>query len=170
MKPIKLNLGGGNSKLDGYASVDLFAEGAEYRVDLTTFPWPFADKSVDAVAMLHFLEHVQDVERTVQEVHRILKTGGEFWVIVPHQKNPAAYDISHRSYFTCSTFHSIAGEIYYRFGGKRLFRTICFKMPLVNSRWIKWTPLDAISSRFPVFYEKFIPFAPAHIEWKGLAV
>ena len=170
MKPVKLNLGGGNQKLDGYDNVDLFAENPEHRVDLTAFPWPFADKSVDAVAMLHFLEHVEDLERTILEVHRILKLGGEFWVLVPHQKHPAAYDISHRNHFTCSTFHTIAGQAYYRFGGRRLFRTTFFKMPLVSWRWLKWTPLDVISSRFPVFYEKFIPFAPANIEWKGIAV
>ncbi len=167
---IKLNLGGGNQSMAGWETVDLFAANPNYRVDLLSLPWPFADKSVDAVAMFHFLEHVDDVEKTVQEVHRILKTGGEFWVIVPHVKNPAAWDISHRHFFSCVTFSTIAEKSYYRFGGKQLFQTSFFQMPVIQHRWIKWTPLDLISSRFPFFFEKFIPFAPAHIEWKGIAL
>jgi len=163
-------MGGGGLRLAGYATVDLFSNDADYRVDLLQFPWPFADKSVDAVAMFHFLEHVEELEKTILEVHRILKKGGEFWVIVPHARNPAAYDISHRYYFTCISFHTIAAQTWYRFGGKKLFQTTFFKMPVVNYRWLKWTPLDIISSRYPVFYEKFIPIAPAHIEWKGVAV
>ena len=167
---MKLNLGGGNLKLEGYASVDFYAETAEYRVDLTQFPWPFADGSVEAVAMFHVLEHVADMEKTVMEVRRILKTGGEFWVVVPHAKNPAAWDISHRHCLNSVTFSTITDQTWYRFNGKQLFKTVFFRMPLVNSRWIKWTPLDLISNHYPYFFEKFFPFAPAHIEWKGVAV
>lgn len=170
MSMVKLNLGGGNVKIDGYQNVDFYAEQADHRVDLAVFPWPFPDQSVDAVAMIHFLEHVEDLGRTLKEVHRILRTGGEFWVVVPHQRHPAAYDLSHKQYFTSTTFHTLAGQSYYLFGGKRMFRTILFKMPYLNCRWLKWTPLDCLSARFPVFCEKFIPFAPSHIEWKGLAV
>ncbi|HEY4953191.1 MAG TPA: methyltransferase domain-containing protein [Verrucomicrobiae bacterium] len=167
---LKLNLGGGEKAMPGWETVDLYSTNPRYKVDLSVFPWPFADKSVDAVAMFHFLEHLENVERTVQEVHRILKPGGEFWVIVPHAKNPTAWDISHRHCFSCVTFATIAGKSYYRFGGKQLFKTIFFRMPLIQHRWIKWTPLDLIAARFPVFFEKFIPFAPAHIEWKGMAL
>lgn len=167
---MKLNLGGGDQVLEGYTNVDFYAENPECRADLFRFPWPFPDKSVDAVCMFHFLEHVEELERTVMEVHRILKTGGEFWVIVPHAKNPAAFDISHRYFFTSVTFKTIAAQCFYRFGGKKLFRATYFKMPVINYRRLKWTPLDLLSSNFPVFFEKFMPFAPAHIEWKGIAV
>jgi SAM-dependent methyltransferase len=167
---LKLDLGGGNKRMPGWETVDLYAADPQFRVDLTKFPWPFKDQSVDAAAMFHFLEHVDDVEKTVAEVHRILKTGGEFWVIVPHARNPAAFDISHRHFFTCVSFMTIAQKSYYRFGGKQLFQTSFFRMPLINSRWVKWTPLDPIASRFPVFFEKFVPVAPAHIEWKGIAL
>jgi SAM-dependent methyltransferase len=167
---VKLDFGGGEKAMPGWETVDLYSKNPKYRIDLTKFPWPFEDQSVDAVAMFHFLEHVDDVERTVMEVHRILKQGGEFWVIVPHARNPAACDISHRHFFTCVTFMTISATCYYRFGGKQLFRTSFFKMPLVNCGWLKWTPLDPIARRFPVFFEKFVPIAPAHIEWKGIAV
>ena len=150
--------------------MDYFDEAADYKIDLFKFPWAFDDHSVDAMAMFHFLEHVEELEKTVQEVHRILKKGGEFWVVVPHARNSAAYDISHRWMFTSTTFATIAERKCYRFGGKQIFQTTSFKMPIINSKWVKWTPLDWISAKFPVFYEKFIPIAPAHIEWKGIAL
>ena len=167
---VKLNLGGGEQDMVGWETVDLFSSNPKYRIDLTKFPWPFADKSVDATAMFHVLEHVEDTEKTVMEVHRILKTGGEFWVVVPHAKNPAACDLSHRHFFTCVTFRNHTEQTWYRFGGKRLFQTVFFRMPLVNHRLLKWTPLDPIANNFPYFFEKFVPFAPAYIEWKGIAV
>jgi len=167
---MKLNLGGGHQSIAGYTNVDLYAAKPEDRVDLTKFPWPFPDHSVEAVAMFHFLEHVEELEKTVMEVHRILQQGGEFWVVVPHAKNPAAHDISHRYLFSSVTFETIAAECCYRFGGKRIFKTTYFKMPVVNFHWLQWTPLDLISTNYPQFFEKFFPFAPAHIEWKGIAV
>lgn len=157
---LKLNFGGGEQEMAGWETVDLFARNPNYRVDLTKFPWPFEDSSADAAAMFHFLEHVDDVEKTVQEVHRILKNGGEFWVIVPHAKNPCAHDISHRHFFTSVSFSTICDKTYYRFGGKQIFRTSYFRMPLLSRPLIKWTPLDPIANRFPYFFEKFLPFGP----------
>jgi predicted SAM-dependent methyltransferase len=73
---VKLDFGGGEKAMPGWETVDLYSKNPKYRIDLTKFPWPFEDQSVDAVAMFHFLEHVDDVERTVMEAHRILKKGG----------------------------------------------------------------------------------------------
>jgi SAM-dependent methyltransferase len=170
---MKLNLGGGNQNMPGWTSVDLFAEGAAIKADLFKFPWPWEDNSIEAVAMFHFLEHVEELERTIMEVHRILKPGGRFWVIVPHARNPAAHDIGHRFFFTCCTFQAIANdgtERYYQWGGKQIFATESFKMPVLQWKFIRWTPLDFISARWPVAYEKFIPIAPAWIEWVGRKV
>jgi len=52
--------------------------------DVRIFPWPLADNKYNLVYMSHILEHIP-WNRTLdalQEVHRILKTGGtvEIWV------------------------------------------------------------------------------------------
>lgn len=168
---MKLNLGSGDKRLAGYRSVDLFAAKVDQRADLFRFPWPWKTGSVDAIAMFHFLEHVPDLEQTLMECHRVLRRGGEFWVIVPHAFNPAAHDISHTRYFTAVTFQTIACRpCPYRWGGKQIFQTRQLRLQAFNSRMIKRTPLDWIASRWPVFWEKCIPIAPAHIEWKGIAV
>jgi SAM-dependent methyltransferase len=165
-----LNMGGGHEQLPGWQVVDLHSADPHLRIDLFNLPWPLESNSVDGIAMFHFLEHVPNLEATVVEVHRVLKGDGLFWVRVPHARHPAAYDISHRQFFTCTTFHTIADKCYYRFGGKQIFRTEAFRMQVLNFRWLRWTPLDWFASRFPVAYEKFCWIAPAEIEWRGRKV
>ena len=44
---IKLNLGSGNKRIDGYVNLDKFDTfNPEYVHDLETFPYPFKDKEV----------------------------------------------------------------------------------------------------------------------------
>jgi predicted SAM-dependent methyltransferase len=53
---MKLNLGCGLYKLDGFRNVDKFAAcDPNEVVDLEVFPWPWADDSVDEVVMSHVL-------------------------------------------------------------------------------------------------------------------
>lgn len=165
-----LNMGGGNEQLPGWKVVDLHSADPDLRIDLFKLPWQLESESVSGIAMFHFLEHVPDLEATLMEVHRVLKKDGLFWVRVPHARHPAAYDISHRQYFTCSTFHTIAAQCYYRFGGHQIFRTELFRMQVFNVPGLRWSPLDWIASRFPVAFEKFCWIAPAEIEWRGRKV
>ena len=81
----RLNLGCGDKKREGYTNVDLCGD-PDLTCDLNVFPWPFADNSVDEVFSEHFLEHVMDYEKTVWEMHRILKPGGLLHFKVPHFK------------------------------------------------------------------------------------
>ncbi len=44
---------------------------------------PFADSSFDTVLATEVLEHVPDVERTLAEIHRVLRPGGHLMATVP---------------------------------------------------------------------------------------
>ena len=50
---MKLNLAGGDKLVDGYTTVDLYDGNADQRVDLSQFPWPWPDESVDAILIEH---------------------------------------------------------------------------------------------------------------------
>ena len=52
-------------------------------VDLSKFPWPWADDSIDAIYSSHLLEHLPDTLATMRECHRILKVGGTMEAVVP---------------------------------------------------------------------------------------
>lgn len=56
--------------------------------------------TVDDVYSSHFVEHVSDVPRLLNELARVLKPGGRLAITVPHFSNPYFYsDISHKASF-----------------------------------------------------------------------
>lgn len=67
--------------------------------DLTEFPYPFKDNSVDAIYASHFAEHLDGYQRRdfMCECYRILKPGGKMRLIHPYYKSVrAVQDFSHK--------------------------------------------------------------------------
>jgi hypothetical protein len=107
---MKLDLGCGRLKLEGYIGVDS-APIPEVDVvhDLTIVPWPFADVSVDAVHSSHFFEHLTAPQRIamMHELHRIMKPGAEARIVTPYWNSVGAIQdpthqwppIAEQSYF-----------------------------------------------------------------------
>ncbi len=96
--PLKLNLGCGEERMPGFTGVDLHAPGADVRLDLLAFPWPWADESVDEIHCAHFVEHIPQEQRWpfFEECWRILKPDARMTVIVPSWKSERAYgDMTH---------------------------------------------------------------------------
>ena len=80
---MKLNLGCGHKKLPGFLNVDL--AGADCNVDLSVFPWPWADESVDYILASHILEHFskEDGDKFIEECYRVLRRNGAMHLAVP---------------------------------------------------------------------------------------
>jgi SAM-dependent methyltransferase len=84
-------------------------EGVDKIHDLTKFPYPFKDESVDAIFSSHFVEHLDGTERMqfFNECYRILKPGGKMRHLHPYYKSVRAVQdpthkwppISENSYF-----------------------------------------------------------------------
>lgn len=84
---LKLNLGCGKRKVDGFTGVDISSDcGADVVHDLFQFPWPFEDSSVDEVQSSHFLEHVPGRlrQRFFNELYRVMKPGATATFITPN--------------------------------------------------------------------------------------
>jgi SAM-dependent methyltransferase len=89
---MKLNLGCGQNKLDGYLNVDKYdACEPDQVADLEVMPWPFADDSADEIMLTHVLEHLgreTDVFLgIIKELYRVLKPGGQVQIRVPHPRS-----------------------------------------------------------------------------------
>jgi len=52
-------------------------------VDIERSRWPFQDASLDLVTALETVEHLNNIEYTISEVHRVLKQGGYFYITTP---------------------------------------------------------------------------------------
>ncbi len=75
-KVLKLDLGCGDNKRDGFFGIDIAKTKSTDMVrDLFKFPWPFEDNSVDEIFASHFFEHVPQKIRGkfMDEIYRILK-------------------------------------------------------------------------------------------------
>ncbi|AHF96473.1 Methyltransferase domain-containing protein [Desulfurella multipotens] len=89
---IKLNLGCGDKKLDGFVNVD-FVEAVNPDVvwDLEKVPWPFEDSSVDEILLNHVLEHLGQQTSVylsiIKEIWRICINGAIIHIRVPHPRH-----------------------------------------------------------------------------------
>jgi hypothetical protein len=97
--PLKLDLGCGKNKREGFVGVDSrqFA-GVDQVVDLRK-PWPWKDGSVSEAHSSHFVEHLTAPERIhfVNELYRVLAPGAKAQIIVPHWASARAYgDLTHQ--------------------------------------------------------------------------
>ena len=89
---MKLNLGCGFNKKDGFVNVDKFAAcGPDRVVDLEQFPWPFETSSVDEIHLIHVLEHLGAGTDLflgiIKELHRVCRPGAIVRIEVPHPRH-----------------------------------------------------------------------------------
>lgn len=97
-QPLKLDLGCGLRKQEGYKGVDLYAPGADFKVDLFKFPLPWKDNTVDEIWCSHFVEHIPRELRIpfFAECWRIMKLDAVMKIFVPSWKSERAFgDMTH---------------------------------------------------------------------------
>jgi SAM-dependent methyltransferase len=101
-----LDLGCGNKKRPNALGIDFNDRtAADVIHDLNQFPYPLEDGSFDEIYIDNTLEHLDDVIRVMEEVHRICKPQGMVKVIVPYFRSIWAFiDPTHRHFFTVNSF------------------------------------------------------------------
>ncbi len=64
------------------------------------------DKSVDEIHCRSVLEHIENFEKLMGEICRVLKNDGAAYIFVPHFSNPYYYsDYTHKRFFGLYTFY-----------------------------------------------------------------
>lgn len=83
-KVVRLNLGCGGKKKEGYTGVDIF-RGVNIEQMFSIDSIPYVDKSVTAIYSEHVLEHLtfKGTEVAIKEFYRVLKDGGELHLKIP---------------------------------------------------------------------------------------
>jgi len=110
-KAIKLDLGCGAKKKEGFIGIDRFDYSGKYD-DFICGEIPevlskFKDNSISEVHASHFIEHIPQskVITFMNEIYRILKTGGTFEIFVPPTTGRGAFcDPTHVSFWNDMSF------------------------------------------------------------------
>jgi SAM-dependent methyltransferase len=111
--PVRLHLGCGEVRYDGYVGVDIREDvHPDVVADLRTI-WPWPDSSVDEVVAEDVFEHLPDKLHSLRELYRVLRPNGRALIQVPDATTGAAFgDPTHVSFWTLESF----AEIYMRPG------------------------------------------------------
>jgi len=73
--------------------------------DLEKFPWPFKKNEFDVIIADNVLEHVSNLIKTMEEIHRISKKDSLIRINVPYFSFYGAYqDPTHKRFFSLKTF------------------------------------------------------------------
>lgn len=119
-KTVKIDIGCGDVQVRkdaGFLGLDIYDFGQEIIWDIEE-GLPFPDNSIDEIYTAHTLEHLDNVDATMNEMHRILKPGGKTHIIVPHKDHTGAYVLTHKTFFNEHTFEYMERDLY-RYGFKR---------------------------------------------------
>ena len=161
MQPRKLlDLGCGNKKRAGALGIDFNNRTAADLIhNLNVFPYPLESETFDEVYVDNCLEHLDDVIRVMEEIHRVLKPAGLVKVIVPYFRSTWAHiDPTHKHFFTVHSFayfdpdDLICQRYDYSLARFKVEKTV-FNETLAN-RWTKRLVLR-LANRWPSRYEYY---------------
>ena len=164
--PIKINLGAGTDYKPGYLGVDRQNWDGHIDIicDFEKDRLPFEDNSVDEVYCAHTLEHVSNPEIVIGEVHRILKKGGLFHILVPHYSHPSSHVCVHKNYWGINNKILFDGG-YHEFGK---WTSLEWDINFANSKGLKQKILKPFIKRYPSVYEghfaAIMPIADIHFK------
>ncbi|MFB6214017.1 MAG: methyltransferase domain-containing protein [Candidatus Nanohaloarchaea archaeon] len=140
----KVDLGCGEDDREGFVGVDIVdTEAADVVHDLDEFPYPFEDDRFGYILMSHVLEHLEDVVKVMEEVHRIGRDGAVVEIEVPYFTSRSAYgDPTHENFFTYDSFSHFVDEGPYSFYTDARFEMVERKIEMASY------PLGGLIERF----------------------
>lgn len=107
---MKLEIGGGKHKRGpDWTNIDREPT-ADILHDLTVYPWPLADDSVDEVCSSHCLEHLPYITPALREIARVCKIGAPVLLRLPHPFTQLAMVEDHKHVFSSAFAENIDRE------------------------------------------------------------
>jgi SAM-dependent methyltransferase len=107
---IRLNLGCGDDKREGYINADLYNENADAKFDAAKIPYD--DNTVDEIFASHIIEHFhfQQSWEVLREWYRVLKPGGFLKVETPDFHNSCRAFIESNDYIRYNLYSHFFSE------------------------------------------------------------
>lgn len=103
---MRLDLAAGMNKQQGFIGVDIVPlPEIDIIHDLERYPWPFEDNSVEEIFCSHYVEHVFDLIKFMDECYRILIPEGKVMIICPYYTSMrASQDPTHKRLISEASF------------------------------------------------------------------
>lgn len=167
-----LDVGCGINKLTGAIGIDRNpASRADVLCDLDRFPYPFRDSSFDALQAVHVIEHVSDVIRSMEEFHRLVRGGGEVFIVTPHYTDFSSFcDPTHRWHLNSFSLRYFgADNAGYGYYSSVKFEEISVRVKLLALwRWLGFQFLVNTFPRYRRFWEHYLCYVVRGkvIEWR----
>lgn len=107
MDTLKLDIGCGISKKEGFLGIDIIPfMGVDKVHDLNKFPYPFENNVASEIWMDNVLEHLEKPLIVLEELYRIAKNHAKITIAVPYFRSFYAYiDPTHRNFFSVEYFN-----------------------------------------------------------------
>lgn len=161
---MKLTIGCGRIIRKGYVNLDkIKLKGVNVVHDLNKFPYPFKDNTFDEILGENILEHLDDVMKVMEELHRISKSNAIIKLTVPTPTSADYFtDPTHKHAFTTRSFMYFEEKNPLNFYTKARFKVKC---KIVFYRFYKILEFFVnLSEKFKHIYEIYFPFLfPANI-------
>lgn len=148
-----LQLGSGNKYCVDAVNVDLIAStNPDIVHNLENFPWPLPSNQFKEVRAFDVVEHLNDIVKTLEEIHRVCVNGAVVKITVPHFSCVNAFtDPTHKHYFSSASFNYFTGDNEFGFYTKCRFikksANIIFQQTLTNKI------ICRLANYYPSIYE-----------------
>ena len=157
-----LHLGCGFQKKAGSIGVDINPRSkADVVHDLNKCPYPFKTNTFTEIYAENILEHLDNIPKVMEELHRICKKDSKIKIVTSHFTSVDSFtDPTHKHFFTSRSFdYFIEGEDLYKYKySKAKFKKINVKLgPLDTKNFLINFILKLINKNI-VFYEKRLAF------------
>jgi len=122
--------------------------------DLDEYPYPFENSSFSDVECLDVIEHLADIPRTMEELHRILKPSGLLKITTPHFSCVNSYaDPTHRWHLSRSSFNYFCEGHDLSYYSSAKYRVRAQHMQFNGNRLTR-SVISRLANKFPEFYEQ----------------
>lgn len=182
---MKLNLGAGNTKYEGFFNVDADPEcNPDYQWNLEQTPWPFETDSVTLIYAYHIFEHLGQQPQTfldiMKEMYRVCAHHALIEIKVPHVSHDNFFsDPTHVRAITPSTMGLFDRSLNLKWQAEGAANSpfalrlgIDFRVVQSEYRLANDPALDQLRSNHPLLYEVMIKYGRNVLEetWIKLQV
>ena len=123
--------------------------------DLDQVPSPLSDSQFEEVECFDVIEHVQDISRTLEELHRVMKQGGILHITTPHFSCANSFtDPTHRHHLGYFSFDYYCDGHALAYYSNARFRIKTRNLQFQGGRFRR-SIISRIANAHPARYEQF---------------